>query len=77
MDEITMDCFGVDCPANWQEIADYLMEKIRAELPEGEADDHVIREIVDRVWEEYWGDYHAGELSADAPKPTGVWEDKT
>lgn len=70
MSRITMDSFGPFCPENWEEIADYLNDKID--------------EIIDRYGEnaEYdpgceddiaqlWEDYCRGELP-DAPAEADV-----
>lgn len=44
---ITMDSFGSECPANWEEIADFLNAII---LERGIEDDH---DAVNDLWEEY------------------------
>jgi uncharacterized protein (DUF2236 family) len=65
---ITMDSFGSDCPANWEEIADYL-NAIIDNLPDiTDPDTGNLtpdgREQIDTLWEQYC----AGELP-DAPAP--------
>lgn len=68
---ITMDSFGQDCPTNWEEIADYL-NGIIDNLEDITDDDGELtvdgREKISAIWENYWSDYHAGELK-DAPVP--------
>ena len=62
---ITMDSFGQDCPQNWQEIADYLNERIDAILAKYGDDAEYSRDCSDEIaqlWESYWN----GELT-DAP----------
>ena len=44
---ITMDSFGSDCPANWEEIADFLNNLIDER---GIYDD---RDELDQLWEDY------------------------
>lgn len=44
---ITMDSFGSDCPANWEEIADFLNAIIMAR---GIEDNH---DAINELWEEY------------------------
>ena len=64
---ITMDSFGENLPANWQEIAAYLNDKIDAILDKygDDADgDRDCAEEIRRVWE----DYCAGDF-ANAPAP--------
>ena len=62
---ITMDSFGDTCPANWEEIADYLNALID-EIP----DDEDKRDKVDALWEVFC----SGDLP-DAPKPSAeMWE---
>ncbi len=59
---ITMDSFGQDCPANWEQIAAYLnsiidsMDGITDENGELTPDG---REQIDTLWEQYCaGDLH-------------------
>lgn len=69
---IYMDSFGQECPANWQEIADYLNEKIDA-LEDITDSNGVLtadgRDEVDQIWEDYWNAYHSDALPEDAPVP--------
>ena len=63
---ITMDSFGDECPRNWQEIANYLNERIDSmditdEFGELTTDG---REAIDDLWERYC----AGQIEG-APKP--------
>lgn len=56
---IDADSFGAECPTNWEEIADYLNEKLTdwAEA-NPDADQYEARDYADSVWENYWhGDY--------------------
>lgn len=66
---ITIDSFGDTCPANWEEIANYLNEIID-KYAEETSDEIEFRERCDSLWETYC----AGELDG-APVPVGVWED--
>ena len=64
---ITIDSFGDTCPANWEDIADFLNEII--DDMDGIIDDCGEltiegREHIDALWEQYC----AGELP-DAPAP--------
>ena len=69
---ITMDSFGQDCPTNWEEIAEYLNDKIDALeditddtgalTPEG-------RDLVDAIWEDYCNACSSGSIPAGAPVP--------
>ena len=63
MKYFTVDSFGADCPANWEEIADYLNAAVEG-LIAPEDDDRDIRDKVEDLWERYCD----GDL-ADAPKP--------
>lgn len=69
--EFTMDSFGADCPANWEEIADALNDLFE-ERSEGVDDPHELDEINGDIWEKFC----AGEL-ANIPKPVWEEEDKT
>ena len=71
---INMDSFGADCPANWEEIASFLNERIDAAL-DGKDDafdpgydasglSFEGHAIVDSIWE----DYCNGNIP-DAPAP--------
>lgn len=78
--EITMNSFGSECPANWEEIADYLNDIIDGYIDEltttdedgmETIDEDTLRERVDALWE-CWC---AGDLEG-APAPVGAWEDR-
>lgn len=60
----TEDSFGSECPDNWQEIADYLNDKIARrfdELERDNADADEYRYEADSIWENYC----AGEYDAE------------
>ena len=73
--EITMDSFGSECPANWEEIADFLNDIINGWIEEltivdedgaEELDEDTLTERVNGLWETWC----AGELEgAPAPVP--------
>ena len=44
---ITMDSFGSECPANWEEIADFLNAIIEERGIENDED------ALDQLWEDY------------------------
>lgn len=72
---ITAESFGDECPKNWEEIADYLNEKIEAALSSNpelyfepgydasglSAEGH---DLLDKIWEDYCSDEYP-----DAPQP--------
>ena len=61
---ITEDSFGSVCPENWQEIADYLNDKIAQrfdELERDNADADEYRYEADAIF----GNYCAGEYDAE------------
>lgn len=54
MKEFTVESFGSNCPTNWEEICDYLNEKI---------EDGMDKDDLEEIWETYCnGGY------ADAPE---------
>lgn len=68
---ITMDSFGADCPANWEEIADYLNGIIDSTENITDEDGDLTQdglEKINAIWEDYWSDYHSGKLK-NAPVP--------
>ena len=79
---ITMDSFGQDCPANWEEIASFLNDVIDKELEacgddafdtaawKGLSDEG--HEIVNSVWERYCN----GELPGCPETSTAIWVDE-
>ena len=79
---ITMDSFGDTCPANWEEIADYLNEIISGYVAEATNTDENGVEYITRDDElaldervaALWESYCSGDLP-DAPKPSAkLWE---
>ena len=63
---ITMDSFGQDCPANWEEIAEYL-NGIIDEMDVTDEDGELTgegRDQIDSLWERYC----TGEIEG-APTP--------
>ena len=60
---ITEDSFGSVCPKNWEEVADYLNDKIARrfdELERDNADSDEYRYEADAIWENYCnGEYDA------------------
>ena len=63
---ITMDSFGQDCPANWEEIADYLNGVID-EMDVTDEDGELTMDGRDQI-EALWERYCAGEFEG-APAP--------
>lgn len=61
--QVTMDSFGSDCPANWEEIAEYMNEKISA-LPQDE-DGFVSSDDVDLIWQSFWEDLPIAPIAYD------------
>lgn len=52
----TEDSFGSECPDNWEEIADYLNDKLKetfTELDKNNAEDHEYSCERDEIWEQY------------------------
>ena len=71
--EITMDSFGSDCPANWEEIASYLNDIIETYVEELTTTDNLGMEEIDedelrRRIDDLWECYCAGDLEG-APAP--------
>ena len=67
---ITMDSFGDFCPANWEEIANFLndrIDEIVAKYGDGAEYSFDCEVELDRLWE----DYCYGNLDG-APKPATV-----
>ena len=65
---INMDSFGECCPANWEEIADYLNDIIRTRIEnENSHGEMEQKEISESVWEQYCN----GDLP-DAPEPIEI-----
>lgn len=68
---ITMDSFGDNCPENWEEIADYLNDRIEQATfdldPVEDADE--IRDIIDEIWNGYCERCRDGELEDNEPMP--------
>lgn len=70
MEYYTMDSFGSDCPANWEEIASFL-NGLLDERVTHDMDDRDIREIADQLWEDYWN----GNLEGAPAASEELWED--
>lgn len=64
---ITMESFGDNCPMNWEEIADWLNERIDA-MNVTDEDGELTREGMERI-SDLWERYCAGELEG-APAPS-------
>lgn len=67
---VTMDSFGEFCPANWEQIAAYLNDKIDSIIDSYGADAEYSRDCADDIVQ-VWEDYCNGKF-ADAPAPADV-----
>lgn len=64
---ITMESFGSECPMNWEEIANYLNDKID-ELENTIEDEDELNEALDQLWEDYCnGDMPDAPVASDEP----------
>ena len=54
--------FGSICPENWEEICDYLNDKLESEVEE-DTDEISEQEIIEEIWEKYCNGYYT-----DAPE---------
>lgn len=64
---ITMESFGDNCPMNWEEIADWLNERIDA-MNVTDEDGELTREGREKI-SDLWERYCAGDLEG-APAPS-------
>lgn len=75
--QVTMDSFGSECPANWEEIADYLNAIISDWCDELTTADEDGMNILDEETlttriNDLWERYCAGEIEG-APEPRGPY----
>jgi hypothetical protein len=66
---ITMDSFGDTCPANWEEIAAYLNDKIDAIVDSYGDEAEYSRDCDDEI-RQVWEDYCNGKFDADITTAT-------
>lgn len=64
---ITMESFGAECPMNWQEIANFLNDKID-ELVEETDSEYELQYRLRRLWDDYCdGKINGAPIPSDEP----------